>query len=77
MIPAHIAESLQNLLAAQQTLENALADISESNWQSVQRAIEIIKKAKLLLAEQYPIIKDFTVLARKAHRLCLDRLDNR
>jgi len=35
MIPAHIAASLQNLLAAQQALENALLDISESNRQSV------------------------------------------
>jgi len=62
MIPAHIAAPLQNLLAAQQALENALLDISESNRQSVQRAVEIIKKEILLLAEQYPIIKDFTSL---------------
>src|SRR6266508_5465284 len=61
-IPAHIVASLQNLLIAQQALENALADISEPNKQTVQRVVEIIKKEILLLAEQYPIIKDFTSL---------------
>lgn len=45
-----------------QALENALLDTSESNRQSVQRAVEIIKKEILLLAEQYPIIKDITSL---------------
>lgn len=55
MIPAHIAASLQNLLAAQQVLENALLDIGESNRQSVQSVVEIIKKEILLLAEQYPL----------------------
>ncbi len=61
-IPAHIAVSLQNLLTAQQALENVLADISEPNKQTVQRVVEIIKKEILLLAEQYPIIKDFSSL---------------
>jgi hypothetical protein len=61
-IPAHIVASLQNLLTAQQALENALADISEPNKQTVQRVVEIIKKEILLLAEQYPIIKDFSSL---------------
>jgi hypothetical protein len=62
LIPAHIAVSLQNLLAAQQALENALLDISESNRQSVQSAIEFIKKEILILAEQYPILRDFVAL---------------
>ena len=62
MIPAHIAAPLQNLLAAQQALENILPDISESNRQSVQSAIEVIKKEILILAEQYPILKDFVAL---------------
>ena len=61
-IPAHIVASLQNLLTAQQALENVLADISEPNKQTVQRVVEIIKKEILLLAEQYPIIKDFSSL---------------
>ena len=43
-------------------MENALADISEPNKQIVQRVVEIIKKEILLLAEQYPIIKDFSSL---------------
>ena len=61
-ISAHIVASLQNLLIAQQALENALADISEPNKQTIQRVVEIIKKEILLLAEQYPIIKDFSSL---------------
>ena len=49
-------------MAAQQAWENALPDISEPNKQSVQSATEIIKEEILILAEQYPILRDFVAL---------------